>query len=443
MSASTEHEARSPNAIQRLLSAASKVQPNETQATVLSFLWAFIVMAAYYVIRAGRDALSSDWTDAQLSWLWTSTFVFSAIAVSIYGIVVSSVRFRIIVPTVYGLFASTFIGFYIAGTTLGDNDLVNRAFYVWVSVFALFHLSVFWTFMTGLYNKEQSKRLFSVIATGAIGGAITGPAIVTLIGEQVGPLNMLLVASVMLLSPIPIMSRLERLRATSLNNPDSQEDLLRGQKLGVNPFSGFTRFVTHPYLLWIGVFILLYVTMNTFLYYEIRKVFSGMERAARYEAWAMIDLAVNSLAAVTALFATGRITTRLGISVTMALVPLIMLGGWVVVAMSPVLASVVGVQIVRRAGNYAITRPGREMLFTVVDSETRFKSKPVIDTVVYRGGDVATAWFYTLLTTKFGLALSGIAVVGAVIAGVWAAVGVKLGRLFDRRQRTVDSETAE
>ncbi len=424
---------RKPNAIQRLMDAVSKVHPNELQATVLSFLWVFTVMAAYFVLRAGRDALSSDWTDAELSWLWTSTFVFSAVAVSIYGLVVSNVRFRVIVPVVYGIFAATFLGFFVAGTTLGDNDLVNRSFYVWVSVFALFHLSVFWTFMSGLFTKEQSKRLFSVIATGAILGGIVGPAFAAAYTEEIGSLNMLLIASVMLLAPVPIMSRLEKLRVSDLGNPDPQADLLRDSRLGVNPFSGFTRFASNPYLLWIGLFILLYVTMNTFLYYEIRKVFSGMERAARAEAWASIDFAVNSIAAFTALFATGRFATRIGMSATMALIPLIMLGGWVVVAMSPVLASVVGVQIIRRAGNYAVTRPGREMMFTVVDSETRFKSKPVIDTVVYRGGDVATAWFYTLLTSKFSLALAGIAVVGAVIAGFWAAVGVKLGWLFDSR----------
>ncbi len=422
------------NPLQRFMNAVSQVHPNELKATVLSFTWVFIVMAAYFILRPVRDALSSDWTDEQLSWLWTSTFFFSAIAVSVYGFVVSNVRFRVIVPVVYGLFATSFIGFYIAGNTLGgDNDLVNRAYYVWVSVFALFHLSVFWTYMSGLYNAEQSKRLFSVIATGAILGTIAGPAFVIRFGDEVGSLNLLLVASVLLLAPIPIMYVLDKLRETDLGNEDAQADLVRASKLGVNPFSGFTRFVSNPYLLWIGFFILLYVCMNTFLYYEIRKVFAGWDRDVRAQAWASIDLAVNGLAAITALFATGRFATRLGVSITLAMVPVIMMLGWIVVAMSPALASVVGVQIVRRAGNYAITRPSREMLFTVVDSETRFKSKPVIDTVVYRGGDVATAWFYTFLTSKLHLGLAGIAIVGAGIAAVWASVGMYLGRLFDRR----------
>lgn len=415
----------------KLLCDLLKVEAHELRATILSFLWVFTVMAAYFILRPVRDSFSSDWTDAQLSWLWTSTFVFSALAVSLYGAVISHIRFRIIVPVVYGFFALAFFGFFVIGKTGGDSDLVNRVYYVWVSVFALFHLSVFWTFMSGLYNKEQSKRLFGIIATGAILGTVAGPLAVELFIEDVGSLNMLLVSATLLLVPIPIVGTLDGLRSTALGNPDGQSDLLRGSKLGVNPFSGFTRLVSSPYLLWIAAFIVLYVTMSTFLYYEIRKVFAGFDRDLRAQAWARIDLAVNLLAAFTALFATGRFATRIGMAKTLALVPLLMFAGWIVVAVSPVLASVVGVQIVRRAGNYAVTRPAREMLFTLVDNETRFKSKPVIDTVVYRGGDVATAWFYTTLTTVFGFGLAGIAVVGAVIAGLWAAVGAYLGRWFD------------
>jgi len=424
--------------VSKLLCDLLKVEAHELRATLLSFTWVFVVMAAYFILRPVRDAFSSDWTDAELSWLWTSTFVFSALAVSIYGAVISQIRFKTIVPAVYGFFAVAFLGFFVLGHTLGDNDLVNRVYYVWVSVFALFHLSVFWTFMSGLYNRQQSKRLFSVIGSGAILGAVAGPLFVSQFAESIGSLNLLLVSAVLLLVPIPLVGALEKLRTTALGNPDGQSDLLRGSKLGVNPFSGFTRLVSSPYLLWIALFIVLYVTMNTFLYYEIRKVFAGFDRDLRTQAWARIDLAVNLLAAFTALFATGRFATRLGMAKTLAMVPVIMAAGWIVVAVSPVLASVVGVQIVRRAGNYAVTRPAREMLFTLVDSETRFKSKPVIDTVVYRGGDVATAWFYTLLTTVFGLGLAGVAVVGAAIAGVWAAVGAYLGRWFDSDKATAE-----
>jgi AAA family ATP:ADP antiporter len=425
-------EARKDSAIGRLVKAATKVEPNEMTATLLSFLFVFVLMTAYFILRPVRDALSSDWSDEQLSWLWTSTFVFSLIAVSIYGAVISRVRFRIIVPSVYAFFAATFIGFYVAGSTLGDNDLVNRAYYVWLSVFSLYHLSVFWTFMSGLYNKEQAKRLFSIIAMGASAGAIVGPSIPTFFADNIGTLNLLLIAAFLLLIPIPLIWKLEQLRSSQLGNEDVSADLSGDQKLAGNPFSGFSNFVSNPYLLAIGLFILLYVVMNTFIYFELRKMMGVFDREVRTQIWGGIDLAVNSLALVTALFATGRLATRVGMSATLALIPLMMVGGWLVVALSPVLAVLVGLQITRRAGNYAITRPGREMLFTAVDADTRFKAKPVIDIVVYRGGDVLTAWVYTALTATLGFGLAGIAAVAAVVAAVWAAAGIFLGRAYER-----------
>ena len=408
------------------------IEANEIRATALSFLFVFVLMTAYFILRPVRDALSSDWSDEQLSWLWTSTFAFSVIAVSIYGFVISRLRFKVIVPAVYSFFAATFVGFYIAGSALGDNDLVNRAFYVWLSVFSLYHLSVFWTFMSGLYNKEQAKRLFSVIAIGASLGAIVGPIVPALFAERLGTLNLLLIAAVLLILPIPMIGGLERLRVGELGNQGVQADLARQQRLGANPFSGFTTFLRNPYLLAIGVFILLYVIMNTFIYFELRKMLGELDRDARAQVWAVIDLSVNVIAFATALFATGRLATRAGMPFTLALVPALMVGGWLVVALSPVLLVLAGLQIARRAGNYAITRPGREMLFTAVDAETRFKAKPVIDIVVYRGGDMLTAWLYTGLTATLGLGLAGVATIAAGIAAVWAAAGIYLGRSYDR-----------
>ncbi len=421
-------------ALQRVFKAAAKVEANEIRATVLSFLWVFFVMCAWYILRPVRDSLSSDWTNEQLSWLWTSTFVFSAIAVSIYGAVISRVRFNLIVPSVYVFFALSFIGFYIAGATLSGNDIVNRIYYVWTSVFGLFHLSVFWTFMSGLYNNRQAERLFGVIAVGATTGAIAGPAFVSAFADNIGSLNMLFVSAVLLLTPIPIMVALNKLRSTALGNPDTAADLLQDNRLGANPFSGFKEFVSSPYLMWIGVFILLYVTMSTFLYYEIRKPLGDLEQVRRAQIWANIDFAVNLLAAVTALFATSRLTTKVGMPKTLALVPAIMVVAWTIVSVNPAALTVFVVQVVRRAGNYAITRPAREMLFTLVDSETRYKAKPVIDTVVYRGGDVMTAWFYTGIVGAFGLTLTGVAAVGAAIAAVWVAVGLFLGRNYNLKK---------
>ena len=428
--ASTERS----NPLSRLLTAAAKIEPHEIRATILSFTFVFVLMTAYFILRPVRDALSSDWSDAQLSWLWTSTFFFSAIAVSIYGAVISRVRFNIIVPSVYAFFAATFVAFYVLGSTLGDNDLVNRAFYVWLSVFSLYHLSVFWTFMSGLYNKEQAKRLFSIIAMGASSGAIVGPVIPTFFADNIGTLNLLLIAATLLIVPIPIIAMLERLRINELGNADVHADTSRQEQLGANPFSGFMKFASNPYLLAIGVFIILYVVMNTFIYFELRKMLGDFDREARTQIWGSIDLAVNSLALVTAFFATGRLATRVGMAATLALVPALLVGGWIIVALSPVLAVLIGLQVARRAGNYAITRPGREMLFTIVDADTRFKAKPVIDIVVYRGGDVLTAWLYTALTATLGWGLAGVAVFAATVAAVWAAAGAWLGRSYDKSE---------
>ena len=188
----------------------------------------------------------------------------------------------------------------------------------------------------------------------------------------------------------------------------------------------------NPYLLAIALFILLYVVMNTFIYFELRKLMSEFDRDTRTQIWASMDLVVNSLAIVTAMFATSRLTTRFGMGATLALIPVLMIGGWLVVAAFPLLVVLATMQVTRRAGNYAITRPGREMLFTLVDAETRFKAKPVIDIVVYRGGDMATAWVYTALTTMLGFGLTGVAIVAAVMALVWAMAGRYLGNRYDQ-----------
>lgn len=425
--------------IARILRTAVGIEPNEVRATVLSFLFIFLLMAAYFILRPVRDAMSSDWTDEELSWLWTSTFAFSVIAVSLYGGIISRVRFRALVPGVYGFFAATFVAFYLGASLLPDPDTVNKAFYVWLSVFSLFHVSVFWSYMSGLFNRTQAPRLFAVIAAGASTGAIVGPSIPTFFADNLGTTNLMLLAAGILLLPIPLIARLEYLRGAELGNEELRADLASQQQLGRNPFSGFTLFMRDPFLLAIGVFILFYVVMNTFVYFELRKLLADFDRDTRTQIWAAIDLAVNTLAILTAMFATGRLATRVGMAATLALIPVLMVGGWLVVAAAPLLAVLVGLQIARRAGNYAITRPGREMLFTVVDAETRFKAKPVIDIVVYRGGDMATAWAYTALTATLGLGLTGVALTAAVIAAGWALAGVYLGNAYARHDNAAPS----
>jgi AAA family ATP:ADP antiporter len=418
--------------VERMLAAAMKVEAHEVRATVLSFLFVFTLMAAYFIIRPVRDAMASDWSRTETSFLWSLTFLFSIIAVVLYGFVISRVRFSRVVPGVYVFFAASFAVFYFVTEFVADPILVDKAFYVWLSVFSLFHTSVFWSFMSGLFSKEQAPRLFAVIASGASIGAIVGPAIPTFFAQDIGVMNLMLISAVMLLIPVPMIGALERLKVGELGNEHLKADLRQAERLGKNPFSGFMLFVRNPYLLAIGTFILMYVTMSTFVYMELREFLAIYERPERAEIQASIDLAVNSLALLTALFATSRLTSRFGMATTLALIPALMVGGWLVVAMIPVLGVLIGLQVVRRAGNYAVTRPGREMLFTVVDNETRFKAKPVIDIVVYRGGDMVTAWLHTGLRETLNFGLGGVALAAAVVAGIWAMAGVYLGRAYNR-----------
>ncbi len=427
------------NPISKFLKAASNIEANEVKATLCSFLFVVVLMSAYYILRPVRDAMASDWTDAEVSWLWTLNFFISTAVVAIYGFAVSRVRLKLLVPGMYGFFALTFVVFYVLASAVADRTLIDKSFYVWVSVFSLFHISVFWSFMSDLFNKEQAGRLFSIIAAGASVGGIIGPFIPSFFSASLGSDNLMLIASILLLVPIPMIFYLQSLKSTELHNVESSAKNAT-RALGGNPFAGFKMFFSNPYLLAIGLFIFLYTGISSFVYFELKNLLADLGRAERTAIWAQMDLAVNILSIATGLFATGRIVTRFGMPFTMALVPVIICVGLLVVAISPLLGIVVVLQIVRRAGNYAVTRPAREMLFTRVDRETRFKAKPVIDIVAYRGGDTLTAWAFTGLTQGLGLGLAAVALVGACVAALWAIVGVYLGRWYERDDQSSPDE---
>ena len=409
-----------------------KIEAHETGAALASFGFVFTLMLAYYTLRPVRDAMASDWSDAELSWLWTSTFFISLLAVALYGSVIAGLRFRRIVPGVYGFFSLSFLAFYL-GTQLANNPVyVDKAFYVWLSVFSLFHVSVFWSFMADTFSKDQGKRLFGFIASGASIGALAGPVFPLFFSATLGVYNLILLAALLLLLVIPLSAYLERLKGEDLRAGAPEADESDWITMGGNPLAGFADFFSNRYLLSIGLFILLYTVMSTFVYFELKNLLADLDRATRSQYWAMMDLSVNSLAVLTALFATNRLALRFGLRVTLALVPVVLVAGWLLVALAPLLPVLMGMQVVRRAGNYAITRPGREMLFTQVSRETRFRTKPVIDIVVYRGGDMLSGWAYTGLAAGFGLGLAGMGLLGAGIALLWAIVAVFIGNAYDQ-----------
>ena len=429
----------SNNPITNFLIRVSKIEASEAKAVFSSFLFVVVLMSAYYILRPVRDAMASDWSDAEVSWLWTLNFFISTAVVAVYGIAVSRFRFRLLVPGMYAIFALTFVVFYLLASNSVDRTLIDKSFYVWVSVFSLFHISVFWSFMSDLFSKEQAGRLFSIIAAGASVGGLIGPSIPSFFSASLGTDNLMLIASLMLLIPIPIIFYLQSLKTSELGNQELEIKNAPGS-IGGNPFAGFKMFFSNPYLLAIGLFIFLYTGISSFVYFELKNLLSELSRPERTAVWAQMDLAVNTLSIATGLFATSRIVTRFGMPTTIALVPVMICIGLLVLAVSPFLGAVVVLQVIRRAGNYAVTRPAREMLFTRVDRETRFKAKPVIDIVAYRGGDMLMAWLFTGLTQGLGLGLAAVAVVGAGIAALWSLVGIYLGRWFEQDEtESVDS----
>ena len=414
---------------QKFIGKLFKIERNEIAAAALSFLFVFTLMAAYYVLRPVRDAMASDWSDAELSWLWTLNFFISAGAVLVYGWVVSNLPLKKLVPAVYIFFAASFCLFYVATQGLDDTRLIDKSFYVWVSFFALFHVSVFWSFMSDLFSSAQSKRLFGLFGAGASIGAITGPLLPVFLGQRIGVYNLLLIAALMLLLIIPIIFLLERHRQSQgAGSGDSKKSVA---SVGGDFFDGFMDLLCNRFLLAIALFLLLYTMMSSFVYFELKNVMAEYDRATRSQYWGLMDLIVNTLSILTAVFVTNRLATRFGLAVTLALVPFLLVCGWLAVAIAPGLVVLICLQIVRRAGNYAITRPGREMLFTRVAPSTRFKTKPVIDIVVYRGGDVLAGWTYTGLAQGIGLGLGAIAMIAALMALLWTLVAVFLGLSYE------------
>jgi len=421
-----------PNKLVRLIIGAADVEPNEIKATVTAFAFIFILMASYFILRPVRDAMASDWTDAEVSYLWTLQFFISIAVISLYGYAVSRVKFKHLVPGIYSLFACSFVLFYLATFLFEDRVLIDKSYYVWVSTFALFNTSVFWSYMADLYNKQQAKRLFAIIASGASAGALVGPTITALFANIAGGDTLTLIAAIMLILPVPMVPYLAKLKITDLHNSNLQADLSE-IKIGGNPFAGFKLFLTNPYLLAIGVFLLLYTVNGSFLYFQQKNLLEVFDRDTRTQILGSITLLINLLTFGLAYFATGRLVKKLGMGITLALMPVLMVVGMSILAFAPIITVLLALNVVRNAGNYAVTQPARQMLFTEVDKETRFKAKPVIDVVVYRGGDMMTAWFFTALTEGLGLGMAAVSAVGAGIAAVWATIGIYLGRVYDKR----------
>lgn len=428
-------QANSPSGIVASLSKAINAQPAELLAALSAFLYIFSLLCSYYVLRPVRDAMGIAGGVENLPWLFAGTFTAMLAVVPAYGWLCGRFARAVFLPWVYLFFISNILIFYFAFLTSPDDPWVARVFFIWVSVFNLFVVSVFWSFMADLFAEEQAKRLFGFFAAGGSAGALTGPALTALLAESWGLVNLLLLsASILFLTVILIRVLLHWERSSPASKLNIEGNIQSEDKpIGGNPFAGISLFFKSRYLLGIGAFIVLYTAMGTFMYLQqaelVRDAFATS--AERTQLFAGVDFAVNTLAIFTQLFLTGRVVKKFGMTITLMALPVFMIFGFIALAIAPILPVLIVVQVIRRAGNYAITRPGREMLFTVLDKESKYKAKNVIDTVVYRGGDVVNAWFFKALG-MLGLALAGTAMVGSVVAALWALTGLWLGRAFGR-----------
>jgi len=439
--------------------ALSEIESNELKATLVSTLFVFVLMASYYILRPVRDAMASDWTDSEVSFLWNINFFVSAAIVSLYGLAVSRAKLKNVVPSIYAFFALSFIASYVGMTAAGefslgsvtlpsfsfwsvhfdgmlivfDDVFIDKAFYLWVSVFALFNVSVFWTFMADTFNPGQAKRLFGIIGAGASAGALFGPAIPALFAGILGLDTLMLIASISLMAVIPLVFYMYHLKATELGNSDLTADTSKAE-IGGNWWQGFQSFVTNPYLLGIGVFILLYVFIGSFVYFEQKNLLADFSRAERTQILGSVDWLVNLVTFGMAFFLTGRIVGKVGMPTALALMPFLVGAGLLILAFAPMLTVLLALQVFRRGGNYGLTRPAREMLYTKVTQEERFKAKPVIDIVVYRGGDAISGTLFAFLTDGIGLGLAAVALVGSAIAAAWGGTGIWLGKKFDNKK---------
>lgn len=406
-----------------------QVEAGEGHALLWSFAYFFALLCSYYIIRPLRDEMGILGGIENLQWLFTGTLLAMTAAVPLFGWVSSRFPRRQFLPCVYLFFIAMLLLFYALMDAQGASAWVARAFFIWVSVFNLFVVSVFWSFMTDLYSNKQARRLFGFIAAGGTVGALTGPALTAFLVQPLGARNLLLVSAFFLVFAIVSIARLSAWSGSK--TPVKQEPSGKGDEklIGGGIWSGITLVVRSPYLLGIGLLMLLFTTLATFLYFMQAQIISDAfaDSAQRTAVFASIDLAVNALTLLFQVFLTSRLIKWFGLAVVLAIIPILLATGFLVLGTAPLLAVLLVVQVIRRAGNYAIMRPAREMLYVVLTREEKYKAKNFIDTFVYRSGDALSAWVYAGMRSA-GLSLSGIAWVAVPLALLWAWVAFGLGR---------------
>jgi len=405
----------------------------ELKGLLIATLYGFLIMFSYYILRAVRDEISSE-DRGNLQYLWTAVFFVMLLAVPAYSWLTSKFSRGVFVPLANRFFILCLVLFWLclAYLPMESRPWIDRVFYVWSSVFALFVVTVFWGFMSDCFDNSQGKRLFSFIAVGSSLGGMAGSSVTALLAENLPVFSLLLLACV----PLELASWCARylhrhFNTGSVTTPGEAEKVIAG-----NAWTGMQAVFSSPYLLGIAVFIALMTFISTMLYFQQASLIADAfaDRGERTAFYARIDLVVNALTILFQVYLTARIIRWLGVGLTLAIVPALMAVGFVLLGVYPTLAVLVVVQVVYRAGRYGMTKPAREILWTVLGREAKYKSKPFLDAAVYRGGDLLSGWIYTGMTA-LGMSIGAIALAAAPVAGVWTLLALKLGSKQERLAR--------
>lgn len=402
--------------------------PAERRAALWSFAYFFALLAAYYVLRPLRDQSAIAGGIKALPWLFTATFATLLVAQPIYGALVARLPRRRFIVVVYHFFAADLALFWLLQALGVEPVATARVFFVWVSVFNLFAVAVFWSFMADLFDSAQGKRLFGFIGAGGTAGALLGPALTIALAGPLGPANLLLVALALLEGAVLCVLRLDRTARAGAG-------VCREERpIGGSAFAAFAEIARSPYLLGIAAWVSLLSFGGTVLYFAQAHIVAAEVHgaAAQTRVFAGIDLAVGLLSLLTQLFATGRLLERFGCGAAAGALPAVYLVGFAVLGLSPTLAVVLVFQVAQRWANFAIANPARQVFFTVVGRGEKYKAKNVIDVVVFRASDALYGWVFETLQAV-GLKLGVVALCALPAAAAWLVLSGALGRGLDRR----------
>jgi ATP:ADP antiporter, AAA family len=418
-----------------IINKVADVRPYEVRALVLAFLCNFVLMASYYLLRPVRDAMATVFGVDQLQNLFTGTLLLTLVCSPIFAWLTDTFKLSRLLPAVFAFLVVNLGAFYFWFQATPDSRWLAAAFYWWFSVVNLFMVSVFWSLMVDLFTPNQASRLLPAIAGGGSLGAIAGPLVAAVFVKGLGVSGVLLLASAGLVVVIVLVSHVirEKRRLQDANEeaqPSSMDRKLHGSFL-----DGFRVLLTSSYQINQALFILLMTWIATIGYFLqtdlIAKAFADV--ASRTQALADIDLAVNICSAIVSIFGLSRVIARFGVTGSLILNPILMAISFVLMVFSPTLLMLQAMQALRRVTQYAIARPSREICFTVVEQENRYKTKNIIDVVVYRLGDLSSAWMQAGLRA-LGMGLNGTLGVGVLASGIWAISAWTLGRQYEQRK---------